>query len=157
MGEVERNKSVVRAFVEAINAQDWGRVAELVVPGFTRHSQAGGLPGVRSRDDLLRFLRGELETFPDAREEIADLLAEGDRVAVRHSFRGTQTGPMGPHPPSGRVLSADYLAIYRLADGLIAEAWAEWDNLSGLAQLGHHGHARPDAADGTPDAGPPRR
>jgi hypothetical protein len=35
------------------------------------------------------------------------------------------------------VLTADYLAIYRLEGGRIVEAWAEWDNLSGLAQLGH--------------------
>lgn len=137
MGEPERNKAVVRAFVAAVNAQDWGCVADLVAPDFVRHSHAGGSPGVRSRDDLIRFLRGEFETFPDAHEGIADMLAEGDRVAVRHSFRGTQAGPMGPHPPSGRVMAADYLVIYRLAGGVIAEAWAEWDNLSGLAQLGH--------------------
>lgn len=146
MEEVERNKAVVRAFVAAVNAQDWVRLAELVAPDFIRHSYAGGSPGVHSRDDLLRFLRGEFETFPDAREVVADLLAEGDRVAVRHSFQGTQTGPMGPHPPSGRVMTADYLAIYRLVGGVIAEAWAEWDNLSGLSQLGHHPHAWPDAA-----------
>ena len=137
MSEVERNKAVVRAFVAAVNAQDWSRVAELVAPDFARHSHAGGSPGVHSRADLHRFLRGEFETFPDASEEVADLVAEGDRVAVRHSFRGTQTGPMGPHPPSGRVMAADYLAIYRLAHGTIAEAWVEWDNLSGLVQLGH--------------------
>jgi hypothetical protein len=40
-------------------------------------------------------------------------------------------------PPSGKVLSATYLAIYRLEGGGIAEAWAEWDNLYGLQQLGH--------------------
>lgn len=148
MDEVERNKAVVRAFVAAVNAQDWSRVSELIAPDFARHSHAGGSPAVRSRDDLLRFLRGEFETFPDAREEVADLLAEGDRVAVRHSFRGTQAGPLGPYPPSGRVMAADYLAIYRLAGGVIAEAWAEWDNLSGLAQLGHHKHAEPGAAAG---------
>ena len=146
MGELERNKAVVRAFVAAVNAQDWGRIAELVAPDFVRHSHAGGSPGIRSRDELVRFLRGEFETFPDAREEIADLVAEGDRVAVRHAFRGTQTGPMGPHPPSGRVMAADYLAIYRLAGGVIAEAWAEWDNLSGLSQLGHTRHAETAAA-----------
>lgn len=146
LGDVERNKAVVRAFVAAINAQDWSRLAELVAPNFIRHSHAGGSPGVRSRDDLVRFLQGEFETFPDAREEIADLVAEGDRVAARHSFRGTQTGPMRPHPPSGRVLAADYLAIYRLAGGLIVEAWAEWDNLSGLSQLGHTRNAEPSAA-----------
>jgi predicted ester cyclase len=44
---------------------------------------------------------------------------------------------MGPYPPSGRVLAADYIAIYRLEASRIVEAWAEWDNLDGLRQLGH--------------------
>lgn len=66
------------------------------------------------------------------------LLAEGDRVGVRHAFRGTQIGAMGAFPPSGKVLRADYLVIYRVAEGKIVEAWVEWDNLSGLAQLGHY-------------------
>lgn len=137
MGQLERNKAVVVSFVDAVNRQDWVGVAELVAPEFVRHSQAGGSPGIQSRDDLIRFLKGEFETFPDASENIEDMVAEGDRVAVRHSFRGTQLGPMGTYPPSVRVLAADYLAIYRLHAGLIWEAWAEWDNLSGLKQLGH--------------------
>jgi predicted ester cyclase len=44
---------------------------------------------------------------------------------------------MGAHPPTGRVLAATYLAIYRIEGGRIAEAWVEWDNLHGLRQLGH--------------------
>ena len=66
------------------------------------------------------------------------MLVEGDKVAVRHRFRGTQAGPMGPYLPSGKVMTAEYLAIYRLSSGRIAEAWAEWDNLTGLVQLGHY-------------------
>src|SRR5262245_28210360 len=138
MPDLERNKAVVRAFVEAINAQDWGRLDALIAPDFVRHSGAAGPQAVLSRGDLERYLRAEYQTFPDARENIEDLVAEGDRVAGRHRFRGTQQGPMGPYPPSGKVLTADYLAIYRLQDGRIAEAWAEWDNLSGLTQLGHY-------------------
>ncbi len=138
MPDLERNKAVVRAFVEAINAQDWGRFEELVAPGFVRHSHSAGPQAVRSRDDLVRYLRGEYQTFPDARETIEDLVAERDRVAARHRFHGTQLGPMGPYPPSGRTMTADYLAIYRLEGGRIVEAWAEWDNLAGLTQLGHH-------------------
>lgn len=135
--ELERNKAIVLAFVESVNSQNWDRLDELVAPDFVRHSHAAGPPGVRSRDDLKRFLRGEFETFPDAHETVEDLLAEGDRVAARHRFRGTQHGPLGSHPPTGRTMTSEYLAIYRLADGRIAEAWAEWDNLSGLTQLGH--------------------
>ena len=59
-------------------------------------------------------------------------------MAARSRFRGTQMGSIGSYPPSGKVLSATCLAIYRLERGRIAEAWAEWDNLYGLQQLGHH-------------------
>jgi predicted ester cyclase len=70
-----------------------------------------------------------------------DLVAEGDRVAARHRFPGAQLAPMGLHPASGRVLTASYLAIYRIENDHIAEVWAEWDNLSSLKQLGHHNAA----------------
>jgi steroid delta-isomerase-like uncharacterized protein len=131
------NKAVVRAFVEAVNAQDWPRVIDLLAPDFTRHSAAAGEPQVRSAKDLVAFLQAEFATFPDAKETLVDLVAEVDRVAARHQFRGTQLGPMGPFPPSGKVLSSHYLAIYRIENHRIAEAWAEWDNLAGLKQLGH--------------------
>jgi len=131
------NKSLVRTFVEAINAQDWTRVLAVVAPDFRRHSTAAGDPGVRSAQDLVTFLQAEFITFPDAFETVMDLVAEGDKVAARHQFRGTQLGPMGPFPPTGKVLNATYLAIYRIENHRIAEAWAEWDNLAGLEQLGH--------------------
>ena len=53
-------------------------------------------------------------------------------------FRGTQKGPMGPYPPTGRTMEADYIAICKVEEGQIVEAWAEWDNLTGLVQLSHY-------------------
>jgi len=134
----EKNKALIRAFVEAINAEDWSRLCSLVDERFTRHGTAAGEPGVRSVEDFLAFLQGEFVTFPDAHETLLDLVAEGDKVAARHQFRGTQLGPVGPYAASGRVLLASYLAIYRIENERIVEAWAEWDNLAGLRQLGHH-------------------
>ncbi len=96
MNDRERNKAIVRRFVEAVDAQDWATVSLLVAPGFVRHSAAAGPQTVRSRDDLIFVLRAGFETFPDARETVLDLVAEADKVAVRHGFRGTQLGPMGP-------------------------------------------------------------
>ena len=63
-------------------------------------------------------------------------MSEGDRVAARHRLTGTQTGPFGDHPATGRSMTARYLAMYRLRAGVIVEAWAEWDNLSVLMQIG---------------------
>jgi steroid delta-isomerase-like uncharacterized protein len=133
----ERNKSLVRAFVDAINAQDWQRVLGLLASDFQRHSMAGGEPAVSSAKSLVAFLQAEFVTFPDACETLLDLVAEADKVAARHHFRGTQLGPMGRFPPSGRVLEATYIAIYRVQEQRIAEAWVEWDNWAGLKQLGH--------------------
>ena len=133
----ERNKSLVRAFVDAINAQDWQRVFGLLASDFKRHSAAGGEQTVNSARELVAFLEAEFVTFPDASETLLDLVAEGDKVAARHHFRGTQLGPMGSYPPSGKVLDATYIAIYRVENQRIVEAWAEWDNLTGRKQLGH--------------------
>jgi steroid delta-isomerase-like uncharacterized protein len=142
----EQNKAVVRAFVDAINQQDWARLDELLAPDFVRHSGPFGQPQIRSREQLRDFLAGEASTFPNAHETIHFLVAEGDRVAVHSGFRGTQRGPMEPFPASGRLLSANFISIYRVTDGRIAEAWVEWDSLTGLIQLGHL--APPIASDG---------
>jgi predicted ester cyclase len=133
----DANKALVREFVAAINAQDWFRLAELLDPAFVRHSVAAGQPGVRSAVDLIEFLKQEYVTFPDATEELLDLVTEGDKVAARHMFSGTQAGALGPYPPTGKRMTATYLAIYRVEAGRLCEAWAEWDNLAGLRQLGH--------------------
>lgn len=129
------NKLLVGRFVAAINRQDWAALAALLSEDFVRHSGAGGT--LRGAAALIDFLRQEFEAFPDASESVEDLLAEGDRVAVRHRFRGTQRGPLGAYAPTGRVLDAPYLAIYRIEGERIAEAWAEWDSAAGLRQLGH--------------------
>jgi len=133
----EHNKAVVRAFVEAINQQDWRRLEDLLVPDFVRHSSTFGQPQIRSRDQFREFVAGEVATFPDALEIVQFLVAEGDMVAVHSTFRGTQRGPIGPFPPTGRSLSSEFISIYRVMEGRIAEAWVEWDCLSGLIQLGH--------------------
>jgi steroid delta-isomerase-like uncharacterized protein len=128
----EANKQLVREFVDAVNRQDWQRFDELVSSDFVRHSSTFGQPQIRSRDQLREFLTGEVRTFPDGRESIHFLIAQGDMLAVHSRFRGTQRGPLGSFAASGRALSADLMSIYRLVDGRIAEAWVEWDCLSGL-------------------------
>ena len=127
-------REVVVAFVDAVNRQDWPAVETLIAPAFARHSDAGG--DVDGSAELIAFLQGEYAVFPDAHEELETVIAEGDLVAARHVFTGTQDGPLGDHPPTGRPMRARYLAMYRVVGGRIVEAWAEWDNLTGQAQLG---------------------
>ncbi len=64
------------------------------------------------------------------------LVAEGDLVAVRATYSGTQEGPLGELPATGRTVRAPFLGLFRIESGRIAELWVEWDNLAMLTQLG---------------------
>ncbi len=132
-----QNKAVVRAFIDAINAQAWTRLDVLMSPTVVRHGHVADQPDVRSREELAAFLCREAVAFPDAKEHVQALVGEGDVVAARLRFSGTQRGRWGSFPPSNKVLSSEFLAMFRIEDGRIAEIWVAWDNLDALVQLGH--------------------
>ena len=134
---MKSNKIIIKEFVEATNNRDWFKFNELVAPDFVRHSSSGP-QNIDSREKLLAFHKAELQTFPDIRETILLLVEEGEFVAARLNFIGTQDGRLGPFPPTGRKLNADFNCIFRLVNGKIQESWIEYDNLNGLIQLGHY-------------------
>jgi hypothetical protein len=57
---------------------------------------------------------------------IDDLIAEDDRVTIRWTLHGTNTGPMLGRPPTGQPVELAAIVIFRIADGKIAERWAAW-------------------------------
>jgi predicted ester cyclase len=61
--------------------------------------------------------------------------AEGDLVAAWTTYEGTQLGPMGSFPPSGRKATFDFGAVFRVEGGKIAEWWVTWDNMTILRAL----------------------
>jgi len=65
------------------------------------------------------------------------IFANDEYVAMKVTYSGTQNGPMGPFPASGKKLTLPYIGILRIEDEKVAEIWVEWDNLYALAQLGH--------------------
>lgn len=132
----DANKALVRAFADAGNRNDLQAFDALLAQDFVRHCEATPEVNVRSREDFKQFYRDTAATFPDQRVEFQTLVAEGDRVAFWATFSGTQQGPMGPFPPTGKRMACDCAGMFRIEDGRIAELWVTWDNLAALAQLG---------------------
>ena len=137
MDKTETNKALVQEYVDVINRRDFDRLDNIVSADFVRHSFAAGEPAVKCRGDLVQFLRTQERIYPNFEDKILDLIAEEDKVAARHHFKGTQLGEMGPYPITHRDTNLEYLAIYRIEDNLIVEAWVEWDNYTSMKQLGH--------------------
>ena len=129
--------TVVRQLVDTINRSDWAALRELLHPEFRRHSMAAGGAGVEDAAEFVRFLQNEHKAYPDAHEHILDIFCSGSKVAAHHQFSGTQLGSLGSYAPTGKRVQSVYIAIYRVENGRVAAAWAEWDNLADLKQLGH--------------------
>lgn len=130
-------ETVVLAMADAINERDFGALDTLIAEDIRRHSAATPGVEVRSLAEFKAFLDADLAAVPDARQEVNLIMSSGDMVAVHVTYSGTQTGQMGPFPPSGLRVEAPFIALLRVADGKIAEIWVEWDNMNMLAQLGH--------------------
>jgi len=133
----EANKQIVRAFSDAGNRNDVEAFDTLLAPDFVRHCEATPEIAVASREDFKQFYVDTASTFPDQKMTLDVLVAEGDHVAFWGKFSGTQEGPMGPFPPTGRRLESQIGGMFRVEAGRIAELWVTWDNLADLVQLGH--------------------
>ena len=74
--------------------------------------------------------------FPDLAVSDVDLIAEGDKVVMRHVTTGTHQGDFMGIAATGRRISVNEIHIVRLADGKIVEHWGVEDNLGMMQQLG---------------------
>lgn len=99
--------------------------------------QLGALPANLSGMNPSPTVAAELrQAFPDLTFEIEQVIAEGDRVAITWTMRGTQHGAFRGLPASGRQITTSGADIYRVADNRIVEKWTVGDDLGLLMQLG---------------------
>lgn len=133
---VEENKQLVRRFVEAQSRGDVEGMLACWAPNAVNH--AGRVEGVPRPASVGPGLEGigyvfeSLHTaFPDRRNEITDLIGEGDRVVCRLTVSGTHQGvPAAPVEggrrlqrimPSGRSYLIQQIHIFRIANGKLIE------------------------------------
>ena len=132
---LEDNKVMVQRFIdEVMNSGRFAAIAELCVAG-SRFE--GGIEGQ---------MRGMRTTFPDLHMSIEEVFAEGNKVAVRVTTRGTNTGPMvglpafgrleTPVPPTSKSVTGSGIYLFTVSDGKISSLAAEIDQMGLLQQLG---------------------
>jgi steroid delta-isomerase-like uncharacterized protein len=118
----EANKDILRRFyAEFWNAGNVDAVDALVADDFVDHQTVPGTPA--GKEDFAALIRLWHTGFPDMSETVEELIAEGDRVVGRFTFRGTHTGEFMGIAPTGRQVSMTGIDIVRIRDGKIAEFW----------------------------------
>src|SRR5690242_6615855 len=130
----EDNKALIhRINEEGLNQHNPALVDELCAPNFVFHNGSRTIQGLPA---YKRYLAPFFSAFPDIQFTTEDLIAEGDIVAVRRTFRGTHTGSLMGMPPTGKQVTTTAMTFNRIANGKFVEGWNNADDLGLLRQLG---------------------
>ena len=132
---IRENKAVVRRFFEELLSTDNFAVAdEILSPGFRFYF--AGSPVAMDLESYKEFLAARRAAFPDRRFVVEDIIAEGEKVSVRFTMRGTHKGDFRGIAPSGKEVTMTGIDMIRLSDGKMVEDRVEVDQLGMMRQLG---------------------
>jgi predicted ester cyclase len=115
-------KDTVRRLVdEVINRENLDALGELCSPRLA--------PKLRQAFEQFRA------AFPDWRQEIVQLVAEGDTVVARFRCAGTHRGPWQGLAPTGHQMRIDEVYFFTVTDGRIDRLWGLEDTWTRMRQL----------------------
>lgn len=131
----EANKAIMHRIIdEAWNEGNLGVIDEILGDPYINHDPQ--MKGINSAVEVKGSINMYRSAFPDLRVEINDLIAEGDKVAMRFTITGTQGGDLQNIPATGKPINLTGISISRFEDGKLVELWRNWDTIGMLQQLG---------------------
>jgi steroid delta-isomerase-like uncharacterized protein len=131
---LEQNKAVVTRFVEFITTGNTAIADEVVAPDYLEHDPfPGQQPG---REGLKAVILMTRAAFPDLEWVMDEMVAEGDTVASRFTWRGTHRSAFLGVPATGKQITVTGMVFDRVVEGQLVESQLLMDILSLLTQLG---------------------
>ena len=121
--EYNKGKAAVLAVIDELYATDT-----------VQHSSTG--QDIRGIKDYKQHVSEFSSAFPDLHFTIDDMVAEGDKVAVRLTATGTNKGAFRGIPPTNKKVTVWEIQIDRVAGGKFVECWSRYDTLGLMQQLG---------------------
>lgn len=129
----EINKTVALRTMQALHERDLDGVRANIASEARFH---GWAPETLDADGHRAFMSTLLSAFPDSRFIVEDVIAEDDKVAVRHRLQGTHQAGLQGIPATGRQVEISGIVIFRIENGRVAEAWLNADTMGMMQQLG---------------------
>ena len=122
----EGNEKIVERFYHELwNRWDLGVADEILAEGVRFRGTLGST--LEGREAFKGYVGTMRAAFPDWHNHIDEIISCGERVATRMTWSGTYEGKLMDVGPTGAQVEYVGAAIFRLADGLIGEAWVVGD------------------------------
>ena len=124
-----------RRFMEEVfNKGNLTAADEFMSADFVEHDPFPGQgPGLQGLKQGLAAFR---QAFPDLHIGIDDMIADGEKVVIRSTMKGTHKGTFMNMPPTGKQISVEGIDIVRMSGGKAIEHWGQADALTMMQQLG---------------------
>ena len=126
-------KPIIDTFNEAWNTGNFASLDAVVDSLYTKHTATGPIVGLEA---LKQTITDSRVTYPDWNCTYVEEIYSGDKAVVRFEITGTNTGP-GIIPPTGKKITVEGMAIFRIADGKIVEDRSAADMLPVVQALGY--------------------
>jgi steroid delta-isomerase-like uncharacterized protein len=147
----ESATAIARAYFDAFNRGDADALGALLADNYVHH---GAVVAQQDRALHQQRMLAVRQAFPDGHYTIEDIIPEGDLVAIRTTFTGTQRGAFQAIPPTGKHVAIGAIHVHHIVCGKIVETWNSGDALGLLQQLGGVAGGPVAAPAGTPAASP---
>jgi len=136
--DLEENKAIALRLIEVFNARRLELLENVLHPEFRGRGISAAAPdqpevGPGARRKLYEMF---LQAIPDARGEVLDVVAEGDKVVLIDRFSGTHRGEFLGRPGTGDHIEWMAIHIYTIRDGKVLEDAYMRDELAIMQQLG---------------------
>lgn len=136
MPSVEDLTEYEERFIEEVwNGRDLDLLEEMTTPDYVGHWFAVDEETV-DREGLREFIAAVHEGFSDFHMESEFMIAQDDMIAVGFTTTGTHDGEFMGIPATGKEGTSTGIMAHRIEDGKATEAWASWDALGLLQQVG---------------------
>lgn len=101
-------------------------------------AQAAALTGIDTLQGYADWMKGMFTPLPDGRYELRSFAVDEQRgnVIAYAVFHGTQTGPGGPVPPTGKRAAVDYVYVMQFDGDKIRHMTKIWNDGHTMQQLG---------------------
>ena len=136
----QANKALAtRWFEEVWNKRRREAIDEMLLPQAVLYE---GGKETKGPEGFQPFFDRMWAAFSDIHITIQDVIAEADMVCVRWSCTMTHSGDGLGMAPTNKKLETTGISIVRVADGMLAAGWQNWDMLGLMQQI----QAQPRAA-----------
>ena len=137
MATPQENEATARELVERVlNEGDISFAEKVLSESYVEGSPMPG--GTADKAGAIAMFTMMREMTPDMHIDIEDVIASGNKVAMRSTMTGTDTTGMPGMPATGKPYSMGAMDVFTFDDeGMNTEHYGVYDILGMMMQLGH--------------------